>query len=326
VYQATATSGDINGDGSLTTLLGSNDWANVLYRFSAAIAFAGGRSETPFTPGSTSEMTKGDQTTFFLLSDSDLNLVGDGQDCGTAVAGTTTMPVAAGATTVAIGGDPKMLGFAFSSGTGFLGSGSTLDAFTYTGTNGSGFTGVSGVDNAWPSGTIVLAPKLCPAHQIGINPDDGSAINASSTHRIDIKPSAPFPKQLFLGNEANVTIAIFSEPLGVGVVDGLPINWNASTEIKVDAVSLQQHPLTFTVESVKEAVKTNSNGSGTCSVSDVADPFTGAKDGVKDLKCQFPTSGLPLGTHIGVVTGFFFDPLTKQFTAFTARQDITIMP
>ena len=28
--------GDINGDGSNTTLFGSNDWANVLYRFSAA--------------------------------------------------------------------------------------------------------------------------------------------------------------------------------------------------------------------------------------------------------------------------------------------------
>src|SRR5262249_48790701 len=52
------TSGDINSDGVNTTLFGSNDWANVLYRFSAAIDFAGGRSETPFTPGSTSEMTK----------------------------------------------------------------------------------------------------------------------------------------------------------------------------------------------------------------------------------------------------------------------------
>src|SRR5262249_46353237 len=92
VFQ-TATAGDINGDGSVTTLFGSNDWANVLYRFSAAIDFAGGRSETPFTPGSTStsEMTKGDQTTFFLLRDSDLNLVGDGQDCGTAVVGTATV-------------------------------------------------------------------------------------------------------------------------------------------------------------------------------------------------------------------------------------------
>jgi len=310
VFQ-TATIGDINGDGSVTTLFGYNDWANVLYRFSAAIDFAGGRSETPFTPGSTSEMTKGDETNFFLLKDTDLNLVGDGQDCGTAVAGTTTAQVAAGATTVDIGADPKKLGFAFSSGTGFLGFGSglPLDAFTYTGTNSTGFTGVSGIDNLWPSGTKVLAPLLCPAQQTGINPD------LFSTHRIDIKPSAPFPKTLNLGTEANVTIAIFSEP-----------NWDASTEIKVDATSLAQYPLTFTVESVQEKVKTNNNGSGTCSVSDVADPFTGLKDGLKDLKCQFPTSGLPIGTHIGVVTGFFKDPLTGQFTAFTARQDITILP
>jgi len=326
VFQ-TATIADINGDGFATTLLGSNDWANVLYRFSAAIDFAGGRSETPFTPGSTSEMTKGDQTTFFLLGDSDLNLVGDGQDCGTAVVATgTTTPVAVGASTVTVGVDPKTLGFAFSSGTGFLGLGPTLDAFTYTGTNGTGFTGVSGVDGlngvegqgngiTWPAGTRVLAPKLCPAHQSGINPDDGSPIISSSTHRIDIKPSAPFPKMINLGTESNVTIAIFSEP-----------NWAASTEIKVDAASLAQHPLTFTLESIEEKVKTNNNGSGTCSVSDVADPFTGVKDGLKDLKCQFPTSGLPAGTHIGVVKGFFLDPLTNQFTAFIARQEVTILP
>jgi len=326
VFQ-TATTGDINGDGMLTTLFGSNDWANVLYRFSAAIDFAGGRSETPFTPGSTSEMTKADKTTLFLLGDSDLNLVGDGQDCGTAVVATgTTTPVAVGATTVTVGVDPKTLGFAFSSGTGFLGSGSPLDAFTYTGTNGTGFTGVSGVDGlngvdgqgngiTWPAGTRVLAPLLCPLHQSGINPDDGSPIISSSTHRIDIKPSAPFPKMINLGTESNLTIAIFSEP-----------NWAASTEIKVDAASLAQYPLTFTVESIQEKVKTNNNGSGTCSVSDVADPFTGAKDGLKDLKCQFPTSGLPTGTHIGIVKGFFLDPLTNQFTAFTASQEITILP
>jgi len=157
----------------------------------------------------------------------------------------------------------------------------------------------------------VLATKLCPAHQTDINPNSAS----QRTHRIDIKPSAPFPKVLFLGNEANITVAIFSEP-----------NWDASTEIKVDATSLFQHPLTLTVESVRSNVKTNSNGSGTCSISDVADPITGLKDGLKDLKCQFPTSGFPLGTHIGIVKGFFLDPLTGQSTAFTARQDITIMP
>ena len=65
VFQ-TATSGDINGDGVQHRPVWINDWANVLYRFSAAIDFAGGRSETLFSPGSTSEMTKEDETDFFL--------------------------------------------------------------------------------------------------------------------------------------------------------------------------------------------------------------------------------------------------------------------
>jgi hypothetical protein len=313
VFQAAA-SADINSDGSNTTLFGSNDWANVLYRFSAAIDFAGGRSETPFSPGSTKEMTKEDETDFFLKLDTDGNYVGDGQDCGTAVVvvSGTTAPVTEGATTVPVGVNPKTLGFAFSSGTGFLDP--SLDAFIYTGTNSTGFTGVSQVDSPWPSGTRVLATKLCPSHACGINPD-GTFVVCPSTHRIDIKPSAPFPKNFSLGAEANVTIAIFSEP-----------NWDASKVIKVDAASLAQHPLKFTVDTFVENVKTNSNGSGTCSVSDVADPFTGLKDGMKDLKCQFPTSGLPTGTHFGVVSGYFLDPLTNQFTAFEARQEVNILP
>src|SRR5262245_17399671 len=81
VFQ-TSTSADINGDGGTTILLGSNDWANVLYRFSAAIDFAGGRSETPFTPGTTSEMTIQDATDNFLRKDVYGNLIGDGKDCG----------------------------------------------------------------------------------------------------------------------------------------------------------------------------------------------------------------------------------------------------
>jgi len=56
---------------------------------------------TAFTPGSTSEMTKGDETAFFLQRDSDGNGVGDGQDCGTAVAGNTTTPVRAANRTLA---------------------------------------------------------------------------------------------------------------------------------------------------------------------------------------------------------------------------------
>jgi hypothetical protein len=73
-------------------------------------------------------------------------------------------------------------------------------------------------------------------------------------------------------------------------------------------------------------VKTNNTGSVTCSLSDVADPFTGQIDGLKDLKCQFPTTGFPAGTHIGVVSGFFFDPLINDSTAFSARQEVTILP
>ena len=312
VYQ-NPTSADINSDGVNTILLGSNDWVNALYRLSAAIDFAGGRRETPFPSGFTSEMTKDDQNTFFLLNDSDGNLVGDGQDCGMAVVGQTNSSVAPGATVVGVaGGDPKTHGFAFSSGTGFLGS---SDAFTYTGTSVNGFTGVGGVDATWSIGTTVLAPLLCPQHQCDINPDNGTAIFCSSTHRIEIKPSAPLPKTLNLGTEANVTVAIFSEP-----------NWDASTEIQVDAASLAQFPLTLTVGTVTANVKTNNNGSGTCSVSDVEDPFTGVKDGLKDLKCQFPTSGFLPGTYFGIVRGFFHDPLTSQFTAFAARMPVTILP
>jgi len=136
-----------------------------------------------------------------------------------------------------------------------------------------------------------------------------------NTHRIDIKPSAPLPKVINLGTEATVTIAIFSE-----------VNWNAPNQIKVDKGSLTQCQLKLTVEPVVENVKTNNNGSGTCSISDVEDPVTGMKDGIKDLKCQFPTSGLPAGTHWGVVTGCFFDALTGQSTAFSARQEVTILP
>ena len=83
-------------------------------------------------------------------------------------------------------------------------------------------------------------------------------------------------------------------------------------------------PLTFSVESVIEGVVTNKSGQGTCSASDVADPITNIKDTIKDLKCQFPTSGLPKGTHFGVVSGFFFDPLTSQNREFSARQEVTI--
>jgi hypothetical protein len=141
-------------------------------------------------------------------------------------------------------------------------------------------------------------------------------------HRIDIKPSFSIPKEIFPGTEANITIAIFSEQNGAQV-------WNASTQVLLN--DLVAHPLTFTVEPFKVSVKVNNKGGGTCSISDVADPITGQKDGIKDLKCQFPTGQdlngnlLPAGTHFGVVNGWFFDPLSGTNRAFTARQEVTII-
>ncbi len=147
------------------------------------------------------------------------------------------------------------------------------------------------------------------------SPPEGSTTN-SCTHRIDVKPSFPFPKSLSLGTEANVTIAIFSEQGALQV-------WSAPGQVIVnDQVNF---PLTFSVGPIVEPVKTNQNGQGTCSISDVPDPITGQKDGIKDLKCQFSTSGLPLGTNFAVVSGFFFDPITNQNRAFSARQQINIV-
>jgi len=240
------TSADINSDGSNTTLFGSNDWVNVLYRLSAALDFAGGRSETPATPGSTFEMTKDDETDFFLKKDVDGNGIGDGRDCGGAI----TFP-----------------------------------------SNGAPTTGFP------------------------------------CTHRIDIKPSFAFPKTINLGSEATISIAIFSEKSGANV-------WDATTQVVTltNGCTASTAPcLTFSIENVVKSVKTNQNGQGTCSVQDLPDPLTGQKDGVKDLKCQFATSGLPAGTHFGVVSGFFVDPLdlssgAPAVKAFSARQEVTIQP
>ena len=151
-------------------------------------------------------------------------------------------------------------------------------------------------------------------------PPDGTT-TFLCTHRIDIKPSFPVPKVLSLGKEANITIAIFSESSGA-------LKWDASALVQTDT------SLTFRVGSLVIPVKVNSKGGGTCSTSDVADPVTGATDGIKDLKCQFPTSGIPLGTHEGVVSGFFpytvVDPTTNQPVtvprAFRARQTFTVVP
>jgi hypothetical protein len=240
VFQ-TATSGDINSDGVNTTSFGSNDWAQVLYRLSAALDFAGGRSETPFTPGSTSEMTKEDETDFFLKKDVDGNGIGDGRDCGGTI------------------------------------------------------TEVNGVPTT----------------------------SFPCTHRIDIKPSFAIPKIINLGTESTVSIAIFSERNGSRV-------WDAPKQVVTltNGCTESTPPcLTFSVENDVEPVKTNQNGQGTCSVQDVADPITGQKDGIKDFKCQFATSGLPSGTHFGVVSGYFRDPLDdNNVKAFSARQEVTILP
>jgi hypothetical protein len=238
---STATSGDLNSDGVNATLFGFNDWANVLYRFSASIDFAGGRSQTLTSSPSGSEMTKENENDFFQRKDVDGNGIGDATDCGGTI--TTPTPPAIGPPTTAF----------------------------------------------------------------------------PCTHRIDIKPGQAFPKSINLGTEANVTVAIFSE-VGVGTATGLV--WNAPTQVIVNDPNF---PLTLSVETVAQGVKVNISGAGTCSASDVADPITGLKDGVKDLKCQFPSSGLPKGTHFGVVSGFFVDTLTGQTRAFDARQEVTIL-
>jgi hypothetical protein len=251
VFQ-TSTSADINSDGIPSTipppagtssrLFGSNDWANLLYRLSAAIDFAGGRSETLTSKLSGTEMTKEMETDNFLKKDVDVNGIGDGTDCG---------------------------------------------------------------------GTITV---------------DAQGVSTTSfpcTHRIDIKPSFPFPKTINLGAESTVSIAIFSEKNGSNV-------WDTTKQLVTltNGCTASTPPcLTFSVESVVEPVKTNQNGQGTCSAQDVQDPISLQKDGVKDLKCQFATSGLPTGTHFGIVSGYFVDPLDgNAVKAFSARQEITILP
>jgi hypothetical protein len=183
-----------------------------------------------------------------------------------------------------------------------------------------------------------FAAKDVDGNGVGDNKDCGLFICAAQPppyapgtgHRIDIKPSFPFPKTINPGTEATITIAIFSETNGSSV-------WDAPTRVVTltNGCTASTPPcLTFRVENVVEPLKTNQNGQGTCSVQNVADPITGQSDGIKDFKCQFSTSGLPTGTHFGVVSGYFFkDPTCIDLlnplcavSAFSARQEVTILP
>jgi hypothetical protein len=170
----------------------------------------------------------------------------------------------------------------------------------------------------------------------GDGTDCGGTINPNGTtsfpckHRIDVKPSFPFPKTIDPGAEATITIAIFSEP---NPTTGKP-PWSAPDQVnfgQFPRFPLSQFPLTFRVESFVVPVKVNNSGGGTCSVQDVQDPISLKKDGIKDIKCQFPVgplpdgTPLPEGTHFGVVSGYFFDPPTDEIRAFTARQEVNIL-
>src|SRR5262245_55627960 len=160
-----------------------------------------------------------------------------------------------------------------------------------------------------------------------INPDGTTSFPCK--HRIDIKPSFPFPKTINPGTEATITIVIFSEPNPTPGAQP----WSAPDQVnfgQFPQFPLFQFPLTFRVDAFLVSVKVNNSGGGTCSATDVADPISLKKDGIKDLKCQFPLgpmldgTPLPTGTHFGVVSGFFFDPLTGDIRAFTARQEVNI--
>jgi hypothetical protein len=212
-------------DGAGTLLESHNDWANVLYRFTAAVDASGGvRTEAP------QEMTQADEAKFYAARDADGNGVGDNEDCGGQV-GTSTF--------------------------------------------------------------------------------------FSCVHRIDIKPSSPLPKVLTLGDNATLTVAIFSEKSGSKV-------WNATQIILNDMANF---PLTFTIDNYTTNVKVNSFGQGTCSVSDIEDPVTHKKDALKDYKCQFPLiPEISLGTNYGIVSGYFRDTVTNEVRGFTARQEVTVLP
>src|SRR5439155_21348500 len=66
----------------------------------------------------------------------------------------TTSPVDPSATSVPTGANPTTRGFP-TSGTAFLVTDSTSDNFTYTGTDATGFMGVTGISLSWATGATV---------------------------------------------------------------------------------------------------------------------------------------------------------------------------
>ncbi|HXJ79150.1 MAG TPA: hypothetical protein VMS64_10755, partial [Candidatus Methylomirabilis sp.] len=149
------------------------------------------------------------------------------------------------------------------------------------------------------------------ANGVGDNFDCGGHVLANGTsafpctHRLDV-PKGIKPT-------GNFEIVIFSERNGLLV-------WYAPLQV------LQDSTLTVSLESVVIPVKTK--GNGTCAAKDMPDPTTGKRDGIKDLHCQVHVTGTPLptGTVFATVSGFFFDPLTFQLRAFSAREEVTIAP
>ena len=151
----------------------------------------------------------------------------------------------------------------------------------------------------------------------GVRPPRFPARTGSTSSRVSAFPDHQ------TRHRGHVSIAIFSEKNGSSV-------WDATKQfvtLTFGCTASTAPCLTFSVEDVIDPVKTNQNGQGTCSSQNLADPDTGQDDGIKDFKCQFATSGLPTGTHFGVVSGYFVDRLdSNEVKAFSARQEVTILP
>jgi hypothetical protein len=144
----------------------------------------------------------------------------------------------------------------------------------------------------------------------GDGTDCGGIVNLDGTTTFPCTHRMDTPKGI--KRTGNFEVVVFSERTGSQV-------WNAPAQVRADDT------LTISLESVVIPVKTN-KGKGTCAAKDFADPTTGQKDGIKDLHCQIHVTGitLPTGTVFAIVSGVFFDPLTGEDRAFSARQEVTI--